>query len=366
MKFVYVCTWDKNKETTFSGTTFFLFEALKNKVDIQDYNVSLNKVQKLINKIFSIRLVKGRIKFIKLFNSFENYVYQKKVNKIKDDVKLLQIGSYGVSDKCFYTYQDLSIDSLIYFKENKPDLFKYSGFNDVSLRNLEKINIRQKNIYDNAKCLFTMSEWLRDNLINYTGINANKVYTVGAGININKNNIVREIKENNKILFVGRDFFRKGGDLVFNAFKILKEKYMKNAELYIAGPKEWPLGETCEDLYFLGDLSYEKLSYYFNKCDIFCLPSRFEAYGIVFAEALVYGLPCIGRNEFAMKEFIQDSVNGYLINDDDIDELALKMYKLLNNSEIKSNVLNNQQYYLNKYSWDNVAEKIVNVIKSNN
>lgn len=365
MKLIYVCTWDKNRETTFSGTTFFLFEALKKKISIKDYDVSLNKFQKLINKVSSIRLVNGKVKFIKLFNSFENYIYQKKVNKISDDANLLQVGSYGLSDKCSYTYQDLSIDSLIYFKKNKPDLYKYSGFNDVSLERLELVNKRQKNIYNNSKYLFTMSEWLRENLINYTGIHESKVYAVGAGINIDKNNIVREVKDNNKILFVGRDFFRKGGDLVFKAFKVLREKYMDNAELYVAGPSEWPLNETCEGLFFLGDLPYKKLSDYFNKCDIFCLPSRFEAYGIVFAEALAYGLPCIGRNEFAMKEFIQDSVNGYLVDNDDVEELALKMYKLLKNDEIKSNVLNNQEYYLDKYSWDSVADRIINVISIN-
>lgn len=367
MKLIYVCTWDKIKETTFSGTTYFLFKALKNKIEVEDYDVKLNLVQKVINKLSSIRLINGRIVFIKLFNRFENYIYQKKMDKIKNgDNKVLQIGSFGVCDSPFCTYQDLSIDSLIYFKENKPELFKYSGFQNVPVKMLQRMNVRQKKLYDKAEYLFTMSEWLRENLIQYTGIDERKVYSVGAGINIDKKKIVRKNKTNTKILFVGRDFFRKGGDITFEAFKILKEKYIKEAELYVAGPEEWPLKETCDGVKFLGNISYDKLSDYFNMCDIFCLPSRFEAYGLVFGEALAYGLPCIARNEFAMKEFIQDSENGYLINDDNIEELALKMYKLLTNNEIKSNVLENQEYYLNKYSWDNVAEKIINIMNSNN
>lgn len=367
MKLIYVCTWDKNKETTFSGTTYFLFNALKKKIKVEDYDVKLNFIEKVINKLSSIRLVKGRFVFIKLFNVFENYIYQKKMDKIeKGNNKVFQVGSFGVCDSPFYTYQDLSIDSLLYFRKNKPDLFKYSGFSHVPIKMLERMNIRQKKLYDKAEYLFTMSEWLRDNLISYTGIDERKVYAVGAGINIDKKNIIRKNKQNNKILFVGRDFFRKGGDITVEAFKILREKYMKEAELYVAGPEKWPLEETCEGVHFLGNLSYERLSEYFNMCDIFCLPSRFEAYGLVFGEALAYGLPCIARNEFAMKEFIQDSVNGYLINDDNEEELALKMYKLLSNNEIKANVLNNQEYYLNKYSWDSVAEKIIDIMNSNN
>ena len=107
-----------------------------------------------------------------------------------------------------------------------------------------------------------------------------------------------------------------------------------------------------------------KLSYYYNICDIFCMPSYFEAYGLVFGEALVYGLPCIGRNNFAMKEFIQDGYNGYLIEKDDPYELAKKMFDLLNDDKIKSNVENNRGYYIEEYSWDTVAERIIKVINT--
>ena len=137
---------------------------------------------------------------------------------------------------------------------------------------------------------------------------------------------------------------------------------MKNAELFIAGPKKLPYEELYEGVNFLGDLPYAQISEYFNECDIFCMPSRFEAYGLVFIEALVYGLPCIGRNEFAMKEFIQDGYNGYLIDKDDPNELALKMYNLLKNSKIKNNVIRNQKEYINQYSWDTVASRIISVI----
>ena len=206
-----------------------------------------------------------------------------------------------------------------------------------------------------------MSKWLANNLVEYSGLPKEKVHWVGGGINLDISKIELHKKTNNKILFVGRDFFRKGGDLVYKAFKELR-KELPEAELYIAGPSKWPLDECDENVIFLGDISYDKLSEYFNKCDIFCMPSRFEAYGLVFIEALVYGLPCIGRNEFEMKEFIKEGENGFLIDVDDELILANKMKELLSNKEIKENVVNSREEYIKMYSWDTVADRIMKVL----
>jgi glycosyltransferase involved in cell wall biosynthesis len=211
-----------------------------------------------------------------------------------------------------------------------------------------------------------MSHWLREHLINYTGIPAEKVHYVGAGINLDINKITNEKRYGNKILFVGRDFYRKGGDLVVKAFLKLKEE-MPEAELYVAGPKQKPIEicENSESIVFLGDISYDDLSRYFNMCDIFCMPSRFEPFGLVYIEALVYGMPCIVNNDFAMKEVVQDGVNGYLLSNENIDDLKEKMKLLLHNEAIKKNVFENREQYIKEYSWDTVAERMVNIIVQN-
>ena len=52
------------------------------------------------------------------------------------------------------------------------------------------------------------------------------------------------------------------------------------------------------------------------------MPSRLEGFGIVFPEALARGLPCIGRDAYAMPESITPGVSGGLITGDDEHELA--------------------------------------------
>jgi len=138
---------------------------------------------------------------------------------------------------------------------------------------------------------------------------------------------------------VGIDFYRKGGNVVIEACKSIKDKYKQNVELYIAGLDIKVMSKYQDNgIHFLEKLSYDRLSYYFNLCDIFCMPSRFEAYGITFIEALCYGLLCIGRDKFAMKEIIKDNYNGYLIQNDDSENLAKKIFRIVNFAEINENI----------------------------
>lgn len=99
-----------------------------------------------------------------------------------------------------------------------------------------------------------------------------------------------------------------------------------------------------------------------NSCDIFCMPSYYEAYGLVFIEALVYGLPCIGRNCYEMPYFIEDGNTGLLIDKDDPEDLAKKMAALLEDYSFAERVREKRDWYVNEYSWDTVANRINCVI----
>ena len=104
---------------------------------------------------------------------------------------------------------------------------------------------------------------------------------------------------------------------------------------------------------------------YFEICDIFCMPSYFEAFGIVFCEALASGLPCIARRKYAMKEIIEDGEDGYLIDDDDAQILAQKMNMLLLDNKITQNVRKKRETYIQKYSWERIAGEMEKVILNN-
>ena len=117
--------------------------------------------------------------------------------------------------------------------------------------------------------------------------------------------------------------------------------------------------------YFLGNLPAGNVQYYYNLCDVFVLPSRFEAFGIVFVEALCYGLPCIGRNLMEMPNLIQNNETGLLLSaeEENPQVLAERMYSLITNEKFFRNVQSKQDYYKVEYSWDTVAKRMISIMK---
>ncbi|MGI6218703.1 MAG: glycosyltransferase family 4 protein [Bacteroidaceae bacterium] len=240
-----------------------------------------------------------------------------------------------------------------------PKRFELSNFETISPEELKRRSKAELEYYKNCQAIFTMGQWISHYLIDQLGIDSRKVHHVGGGINIDRSLISNgQQRKNNKILFIGRDFKRKGGYLTYEAFRILQRDLMPHAELYIVGPANNPINLPCKGYHFIGECPKKQLSDLLNTCDIFCMPSYFEAYGLVFAEALSFGLPCIGRNRYEMPYFIKDGVNGYLIEKDDALFLAHKMYDLLNNQAIQNSVRAMRDTYITKYSWDSVATRI--------
>ena len=226
----------------------------------------------------------------------------------------------------FYLYQDLSISAILWLQREDPVGYRYCEYDQVPQKTLERRAARQLEQYRQSEGVFTMSRWLSEFLDPGMRAPREKVHAVGGGINVDAAGIRPGSKEGRRILFVGRNFVRKGGPLVVQAFTILRKKYLWSAELYLAGAKESDIRDALRErqirveevdwqkIHLLGDLGSEKLTDYYNLCDVFCMPSYFEAYGLVFAEALTYGLPCIGRDKFAMSEFIEDGCTGRLIS----------------------------------------------------
>ncbi|MGL9750642.1 MAG: glycosyltransferase [Symbiopectobacterium sp.] len=63
---------------------------------------------------------------------------------------------------------------------------------------------------------------------------------------------------------------------------------------------------------------------FYKQIDVFCLPSIYEAFGLVLGEAAVFGLPGIATNVEGIPEVIDDGRTGFLIDAKDYMELAKK------------------------------------------
>lgn len=360
----FVCAWGKDRKNSWSGTHYGLYSNLCKLYDVVDIDVGENRNKFANIKSRAFRKVSRLVNFndmgLSTLKNREKIVYR--VLKGKQGIPLIQFDECPFKyDGKHYVYQDFYVGGVKRLALEEPKTFEISRYKGLQLEALYKREKSQRIFYEKVDGIFTMGKWLANELVDDYGIPANKVYHVGGGTNIDVTKIDYSKKQGNKILFVGRDFERKNGPLVVEAFRKAKRS-KPELELYIAGPEDLPYDD--KGIIKLGNVSYEKLADYFNFCDIFCMPSKLEAYGLVFVEALTFGLPCIGRNAYEMPFFIDDGKTGYLLKEESVDELSELMVNCINNKQMRTNVVNKRDYYINEYSWENVSKRIYTIIEA--
>jgi glycosyltransferase involved in cell wall biosynthesis len=87
---------------------------------------------------------------------------------------------------------------------------------------------------------------------------------------------------------------------------------------------------------FTGDISDQALYELYRNSDVFVLPSVKEGFGLVFLEAMAFGLPCIGAKATSVPEIIENERSGLLADPDHVDNLALQMARLADSADMRT------------------------------
>jgi glycosyltransferase involved in cell wall biosynthesis len=77
-----------------------------------------------------------------------------------------------------------------------------------------------------------------------------------------------------------------------------------------------------------------KLADFYASADVFVLPSRYEGFGMAYAEAIAYGLPVIGTTAGAIPDTVPDTA-GVLIPPDDAPSLAAALRRLIEDGDAR-------------------------------
>ncbi len=241
---------------------------------------------------------------------------------------------------------------------------------DVSLeresKRIRKALDFERRVFDSMDLIMPMSEWLRSSFVEDFEQDPEKVVVVGAGPNLDSipPPPSRELHPP-RLLFVGKDFHRKGGGQLLAAFARVRAQ-APEAELWIVGPeglddapgvRSWgPVHRHTPDGRALMERLYEQAT-------VFVMPSLFEPFGIAFLEAMAYRLPCIGADRCAMPEIIQQGVTGFVLSPEDPEQLADRLLYLIEHPE-RAAAMGEAGYrrLLEGYTWDQVAGKMLNEI----
>lgn len=151
------------------------------------------------------------------------------------------------------------------------------------------------------------------------------------------------------IISVGRLVHRKGQDRLIQALPQIKREIPDVKLLLVGeGPYKQELERITEQLRlsenvrFIGRVSYAKLPEYLCVGDLFAMPARsrlfgleVEGLGIVYLEAAACGLPVIVGNSGGASDAVKDKKTGFVVDGNDIEEIALRITYLLKNRNIR-------------------------------
>lgn len=189
------------------------------------------------------------------------------------------------------------------------------------------------------------------------------------------------IKENKKenyninsnvIMSSGRLTYQKGFDILIEVAKILKEKTDNFKWIILGEGEDRPkLEEKIEEYNLSNNVELKgrvkNVEDYYNESRMFVLTSRFEGLVLVVLEAKSNHLPVISFNcDCGPSETIKDDVNGYIIDDFNINDMAEKIYLLLTNNDKCKSFSKNATLDMDKFSpsiiikeWDELFKEVI-------
>lgn len=185
---------------------------------------------------------------------------------------------------------------------------------------------------------------------------------------------IRREDDKLKICTVSRVEQFKGHDFILKSLEALPIEYSQKIEWHIAGTgsyleqlKELVSKSVLKDqIYFHGFVPDLKLPEFYNRADLFVLPTRetkestqVEGFGLVFLEAQACGIPVIGANTGGIPDAIDNGNGGWLIEKDNVEHLHKILINLIDNKDERiTQGINARQRVLEKTNWKIYIEKL--------
>ena len=338
------------------------------------------------------------IKFLAKFQISDKILEYSSVQYQKSASKILKSNLLNFNDVGLYLFRsgfgghslniarEMDIKSICYHGGAHPELEPYIIENRgklPSVNNFVKISsdIAKQAIEDlkNADYIIAEGHWSKETII-HSGIRRDKVFEIIQGcsdlfielINKNKKKIVRDKFEKGKklkLLYVGALWQRKGIDILMEVFEKLDIPF---AELTIVGRginvkflDKFNSFIKKKNVKYFKYLTFEKIACEMMKNHIFIFPSTSEGVARVVNEACATGMfPIISKN---VGNFIEDNVNGRLLDPSNIDSWVEAIKDLINNpKKIEDAGKINIDLVINKFNQNYSGKQLLKIFDNLN
>lgn len=233
----------------------------------------------------------------------------------------------------------------------------------------EKIKYFRNNFWKKIKRadqIITVSEYIRNEAISQFGFASDKIKVIYNGLDQNifhpysksELDLFRKIYNlpPEFILFVGSIEPRKNLLNLLKAYSILKKSIRNNYKLVLAGFKGWKnekefhlINKLKDDIKYIGFVTTKDLAKVYNLATLFVYPSFYEGFGLPPLEAMACACPVITSKTSSMPEICGESA--YYIDPHEPEEIAFAMEKILEDQDIRKNLISAGLKRASNFSW---------------
>jgi|WetSurMetagenome_2_1015567.scaffolds.fasta_scaffold38938_2 glycosyltransferase involved in cell wall biosynthesis len=162
------------------------------------------------------------------------------------------------------------------------------------------------------------------------------------------------------VMYVGNAYPHKNLERLIMAFKLIKQRkpalslvFVGNVDYFYERLKNLVEIEKIEDVLFIGYAMDYELDTIFHNADAYVFPSLYEGFGLPPLEAMAKGTPVVSSDHPCMKEILGDSA--YYFKGKDIHDILRAIIDILENNNLRKNLIDRGYERIKKYSWKNMA-----------
>lgn len=294
------------------------------------------------------------------FNGLNTYLFIKAVKKAGIPIQDIAIAHGHTSSFGAFCVALQSLSSYITTVLHHHDPDPYTIHNGRFAQNLINLYVRAKiniQLFEKIDWHLSVSGYVEDNLLTFPACSERELspsyksiihllqrynlkspkikssYVLYNGVDLSKfKKLPIKCSKVFSIGCIGNFVIWKNQITLLRAIKLLVSEFgIHNLHAYFVG--SGPELSACEKyvvsnylsthVEFLQEVDHEKLSEFYEKIDVFCLPSYFEGFGCVFTEAAACGKPfIIGKNQGASEYIIDEELEKWTIDPFDEKQLA--------------------------------------------
>ncbi|MBW4627290.1 MAG: glycosyltransferase [Brasilonema octagenarum HA4186-MV1] len=375
MKLAYVTRHDATNIKAWSGTVYHMVQTLRQqdaKVDyiccLKQKNVLLFQGKQLAYRAFpKKRYLRDREPFI-----LKHYAKQvaSKLSQLNCDIVFSE-GTIPISyldcNQPIAFWTDATFAGMVDF---------YPQFSNLCQETIQSGHAAERSALERCQLAIYSSEWAAKTAIDNYQIDPAKVKIVPFGANIESEQTLDDIKalidsrpsNQCNLVFLGVDWYRKGGDVALEVARQLNQSGL-STELSVVGCLpivDQQLPSYVKVFDFISKSTVEgrkQLDSLLSTAHFLIVPSKAECFGVVFCEANSFGVPCLATNVGGIGTIIKDNVNGKTFSK----EASIKEYcdyisnLFVEYSRYKQLALSSFHEYQSRLNWS-VAGKSVKML----